>query len=288
MTARFPGRAWRRRAWFGLRTVLGFEARGYFIPYRYAGSLAGPEAQQPYPAIEGLFASRRDRFATVLTGLEPLAEDLLRIGPDAPPAPRWSQSWFPRLDAAVAYGFVRQKKPKRIIEVGSGHSTRFLARAVTDGALETQITAIDPAPRAELGDLNVTLRRETMQAAGAAPFQALEPGDFLMVDSSHVLMPGSDVDHLLYRVLPDLPAGAWLHVHDIFLPDGYPADWTWRGYNEQLGVAALILGGAWDVAFASRYVTTRMADAVARSVVARLALPEAAWETGLWLRKTQT
>ena len=65
-----------------------------------------------------------------------------------------------------------------------------------------------------------------------------------MIDSSHTLVPGSDVDLLLNRVLPALSAGAVVHVHDIFLPDNYPDDWAWRGYNEQLGVAPLLFGGA--------------------------------------------
>ncbi len=285
MTARFPGRAWRRRVLFGLPTVLGLEPRGFFIPYRYAASLPAAGARASYAAAESRFAARQQEFKAVLAGLAPLATDLRRIGPDLPPAPRWSQSWFPRLDAAVAYGFVRHKKPRRILEVGSGHSTRFLARAVADGGLETAITAIDPEPRASLERLAVTLRRATLQDAGFELFEALRPGDFLMIDSSHILMPGSDVDHLLGRVLPALPEGVWVHCHDIFLPDDYPPDWSWRGYNEQLGVLALITGGDWEVAFACHYVATRMAEELARSPVADLPLPEGARESGLWLRR---
>ena len=45
---------------------------------------------------------------------------------------------------------VRSLRPRRIVEVGSGHSTRFLARAVADGGLDTRITAIDPRPRASI------------------------------------------------------------------------------------------------------------------------------------------
>ena len=71
----------------------------------------------------------------------------------------------------------------------------------------------------------------------------LAPGDVLSIDSSHILMPGTDVDILLNRVLPALPAGVLVHIHDVFLPDDYPPAWSWRGYNEQLGVAALVQGG---------------------------------------------
>ena len=215
-----------------------------------------------------------------------------RIGEAPPPEPRWDQGWFPRLDAAVAYSFLRKLAPARVVEVGSGHSTRFLRRAVVDGSLATRITAIDPEPRADIGAsgngngaASVSLLRCSVQAAGEAPFQDLAAGDVLLIDSSHVLMPGSDVDFLLGRVLPRLPAGVHVQLHDVFLPDDYPADWDWRGYNEQLGVAALLSGGGWDVAFASHYVSSRMTMDLAASPLARLPLMPGSHESSLWLVK---
>src|SRR5579859_4318418 len=91
----------------------------------------------------------------LLARIESYADQLEAIGNDAPPAPRWNQDWFPRLDAAAAYAMVRTLAPRRIVEIGSGHSTRFLARAVTDGGFDTHITAIDPQPRASLEGLKV-------------------------------------------------------------------------------------------------------------------------------------
>jgi predicted O-methyltransferase YrrM len=89
-------------------------------------------------------------MVSLLDSIEQHAADLEKIGAAPPPAPRWNQDWFPRLDAAAAYAMVRALRPRRIVEVGSGHSTRFMARAVEDGGLPTQILAIDPAPRAAL------------------------------------------------------------------------------------------------------------------------------------------
>ncbi len=108
----------------------------------------------------------------------------------------------------------------------------------------------------------------------------------LSIDSSHILMPGSDCDFLFGRVLPALPAGTLVHIHDVFLPDDYPADWDWRGYNEQLAVLQLILGSGWELLFACHYVATRMASDVARSVAGGLPLGAGAHESSLWLRKT--
>lgn len=267
----------------GLATVTGLARRGFFIPYRYAAGIE--ERQAAYRPIEALFADCRDRFQDVLDSMDRHADALLALG-GAPPAPRWTQQWFARLDGAAAYVLVRDRRPTRIVEVGSGHSTRFLARAAADGGVGTQITAVDPAPRADLSGLPVTLLRMTAQSAGLEPYAALGPGDMVFIDSSHIAMPGTDVDFLFSRVLPALPSGALVHVHDVCLPDDYPAAWRWRGYNEQQATAALLAGGGFRPLFASHYVASRMADQVAASVAGRLPLAPGTPETSLWLEKT--
>ena len=207
---------------------------------------------------------------------------LLAIGSAPPPAPRWNQDWFPRLDAAAAYAMVRSLRPQRIVEVGCGHSTRFLARAVADGGLDTRITAIDPKPRASLAGLGIEWIATPVQRVAAFP--PLGEGDVLFIDSSHQLKPGSDVEFLLKAVLPLLPAGVRVHFHDIFLPDDYPAAWTWRRYNEQAAVASLITSNVFKVDFASHATVTRQPEAIA-GVLARLPLVEGALESSLWLTK---
>lgn len=214
----------------------------------------------------------------MLSSIESYAAELEAIGKEPPPAPRWNQDWFPRLDAAAAYAMVRTLEPKRIVEVGSGHSTRFLARAVSDGRLDTRIVAIDPEPRASLVGLNVRWLKQPVQATELALFERLEERDILFVDSSHQLKPGSDVEFLLQRVLPCLARGVRLHFHDIFLPDAYPVTWTWRRYNEQEAVAPLI-GNGYALEFASHAVGKL------NGVLARLPLKQGALESSLWLRK---
>lgn len=273
-----------RRFWFGLATIAGARRRGWFIPYRYADTLPQAGARGIYAALLPRFEAARPRFETLLAQIDAFAADLAAIGAEPPPAPRWNQDWFPRLDAAAAYATVRAERPARIVEVGSGHSTRFLARAVWDGGLATRITAIDPAPRAAIGGLDVTFLRQTVHQAGLAPFERLAAGDILFIDSSHILMPGSDVDLLFGHVLPRLAPGVRVHIHDIFLPDDYPTTWDWRGYNEQQGVIGLLQGGAYQLDFASHWVATRMAAALPPALAA-LPLPAGAFETSFWLSK---
>lgn len=214
----------------------------------------------------------------LLAAIETYAPELEAIGKEPPPAPRWNQDWFPRLDAAAAYTMVRTLRPRRIIEVGSGHSTRFLARAVADGALDTRITAIDPEPRASLEGLKVNWLKQPVQASALKVFRALADRDILFIDSSHQVKRGSDVEFLLERVLPCLATGVRVHFHDIFLPGPYPAAWAWRRYNEQEAVAPLI-GNGYAQEFASRRVGKL------EGVLTRLPLKKGAIESSLWLRK---
>lgn len=198
---------------------------------------------------------------------------------------RFDQDWFPRLDAVAAYAILRRSQPRRIVEIGSGHSTRFLARAVQDGALATQIICIDPAPRASLDALAAKHEAKLLRDADPRLFEELASGDILFIDSSHVAMPGTDVDRLFLDILPRLPGGVLLHVHDVFLPDPYPPEWAWRGYNEQLLIGALLQGEAYDLVFASHYVAAYRPELLAS--VNRLPFIPGSHEASLWLRKRQ-
>lgn len=266
----------------GLATVLGAARQGWFIPYRYAATVTEPDG---YPALEPVFENARPDFLRFLDRIDSYTDALLAIGDEPAPQPRWRQGWFPRLDGAAAYTMVRDRAPATILEIGSGHSTRFMARAVADGGLSTRIVAIDPAPRASIADIGVEHVAATLHAAAPGLFENLTRGDILFIDSSHILMPGTDVDYLLNTVWPRLPAGVIVHIHDILLPDGYPAGWAWRGYNEQSAVAPLVAGKAAKLLFASRFAATRMADRVNKSVAGRLELFDGAVETSLWIEK---
>lgn len=255
----------------GLMTLLG-QPRGFFSPYRYAATVARPEG---YPELEQVFRAAEGRMEDVLSRIETALPELSALdGP--PPRPRWGQSWFPRLDGAAAW--VLASGAERIVEVGSGHSTRMLAHA----APGAWITCIDPAPRAVLAGLEIDWKREVLSPAHLALFRELGRGDVAFFDSSHLLWEGSDVDMMLARILPSLAPGVLVHIHDVTLPDPYPADWAWRGYTEQLGLAGFLTSPGWDVLWSSHYAVTRM-GAAAR--VADIPLPQNARETSLWLRR---
>ncbi len=274
-----------RRLKMGLNTIFGLKKQGFFIPYRYADGVPSAATRSHYPAILCEMEKREEAFRQFLVELNTYTENFDNFGKAPAPEPRWGQDWFPRLDGAAAYKMVRDIKPNRIIEVGSGHSTRFMARAIKDGQLGTQFTAIDPAPRADISKLPVNILPKTVQDVDFEIFQDLKSGDILFIDSSHIAMPGTDVDLLFLDILPSLPKGVVVHIHDIFLPFPYPHPWEWRGYNEQQVVAPLLTGGGYKILFSSQYTVRKMHSEIEKSVIGQIPLAPDAFETSLWLQK---
>ena len=266
----------------GLATVLGVSRQGFFCPHAHADRI--PASQPEYQAVGSALRHAETAFADLLAAMDEVAEALLTIDGPAP-APRWRQGWFAGLDGAAAYVLMRRYRPGRVIEIGSGHSTRFLIRGLADGGAQATFTAIDPAPRAALAGLPVRHLNHRVQETPLGEFAALAAGDVLFIDSSHLAMPGTDLDWLVGRVLPGLPAGVIVHLHDVLLPDDYPVAWRLRGYNESIVAAALIAGGFRPV-WASHYVATRMSDRVRAGVSGRIPRDPGVPETSLWLEKT--
>ena len=159
---------------------------------------------------------------------------------------------FGALDAAALYCMLREKKPNRIIEIGSGHSTLVTAAAIKESQVDDptyspNFTCIEPflpdylqqAP-AEVSEILIT----PLQSIPLERFTSLMDGDLLFIDSTHVANFGSDVLYEDLTILPALAKGVLIHVHDIFLPGDYPEKWLKEHrffWNEQYILEALLL-----------------------------------------------
>ena len=150
--------------------------------------------------------------------------------------------FYMAVDAHVLYAIIRHGKPRRIVEIGSGNSTRLAAAACLKNREETgrttSLVAIEPYPNADLRagfDGLTELIPKRLQEVGLAPFQALEGGDLLFIDSTHVLRAGNDVELEYLEILPRLASGVLVHVHDVSLPRRYPKLYFDQGlfWNEQ-------------------------------------------------------
>lgn len=140
----------------------------------------------------------------------------------------FNNGFFEHIDAEVAYSFVRERKPKRIIEIGGGNTTLTLCAALRKNAEEGspgELTCIQPNPAPFLKDglHGMTQLIETgVQQVPLELFRTLQADDILFIDSSHVVSIDNDVLSEILDILPELAPGVLVHFHDIFIPLDYP------------------------------------------------------------------
>jgi len=152
-------------------------------------------------------------------------------------------------DAIMLNCMMRHTRPKRVIEVGSGYSSCamldtneiFLDRSVI-------FTFIEPYPdllkslvrKGDLSSINIVEAR--LQDVSVDKFSELDADDILFIDSTHVCKTGSDVNFLLFDILPRLKSGVYIHIHDIFYPFEYPKYWVFEGrsWNEIYALRAFL------------------------------------------------
>lgn len=176
----------------------------------------------------------------------------------------YDQGNFCYSDAIFLYCFLRANAPRRIIEVGSGYSSAvMLDTLATCPDLETKLTFIEPHPEVLLSILKkedfaaIDIKEMKVQDVPCEVFATLEAGDLLFIDSSHVVKCGSDVQYLLFEVVPTLPPGVFVHFHDIFHPFEYPSEWVTSGryWNELYFIRAfLAYNDQWAIRFFNSYV----------------------------------
>ena len=143
-------------------------------------------------------------------------------------------------DSRILFCMLRHLEPKRIIEIGSGY-TSLLTADVNRRFFkkELEFTCIEPYPSKFLlnGVSGISrLIAKKVEDLPLSTFSNLQSGDILFIDSSHVSKTGSDVNYLFFEVIPRLPEGVLIHIHDIFLPAEYPKTWILnegRSWNEQ-------------------------------------------------------
>ena len=173
----------------------------------------------------------------------------------------FKNDYFNGLDAAVFYSLIRHLRPRHVIEIGSGYSTRFAHKALTRNADGGRLTCIEPHPEERLNGLRLSVEviQKRVEEIDVDFFSCLEANDILFIDSSHTVKFGSDVCYEFLEVLPTLRPGVWVHVHDIFFPHDYPAEWLLKrrlALNEQyLLEAFLSFNREFQVALSNHWLT---------------------------------
>ena len=184
----------------------------------------------------------------------------------------FDNTFFGPGDAEFLYNMVRHFRPRRIVEIGSGHSTRIASEAVKrnveqDAAATCKITCVEPYENQWLEELDVEVVRQEVQTLDKSLFEGLEANDILFIDSSHMIRPGGDVLCEFLELVPLVRPGVHVHVHDIFSPREYPERWIVeevRFWNEQyLLEAFLSFNAAFEVVGALNFLAKEHTQALA-------------------------
>jgi predicted O-methyltransferase YrrM len=197
---------------------------------------------------------------------------------------------FDVADALMLRATLLLNRPARVVEVGSGWSSACTLDTIDELGLDTQVTFIEPYPqnleaRLRPGDRErVDIRVAEVQTVPTEVFAALEAGDILFIDSSHVFKPGSDVDDYFSRVLPALQSGVHVHIHDIFWPFEVPGTWLdeGRAWNEGHALRNFLYANdAWDITAFNDYFHRFHRDVITEALPLMLEHPGGS----IWLKR---
>jgi hypothetical protein len=179
-------------------------------------------------------------------------------------------------DALSLFAKLLDLRPARIVEVGSGYSSALMLDTIERQlGGRTEVTFVEPYPQVlksllRPSDLPRCEVLETgVQEVAFSVFDRLRAGDILFIDSTHVAKLGSDVNFLFFEVLPRLAPGVRIHVHDIFWPFEYPANWIAerRAWNEAYLLRALLSGSRrYKIEYFSSYMNRVRADWIRENV----------------------
>lgn len=186
-------------------------------------------------SIHGVDLRKDEQFALLREFAEFYAEIPFDFSGKNHPGLRYQAAgaWYRYSDVVFLYSMLRRFRPHRVVEVGSGFSSAVMMD-VNDLFLDgtVQMTFIEPFP----DRLDLVLRpsdrekysivNQFVQNVDLALFRQLEENDILFIDTSHVSKAGSDVNHLIFEVLPVLRPGVLVHFHDVFYPFELPVHWV--------------------------------------------------------------
>lgn len=163
--------------------------------------------------------------------------------------------YYPTPDAEIYASMILDTRPGSIIEIGGGFSTLIARKTVAAAGLKCTITVVDPSPRTDV-------RAAVDTVIGAAvedldfPALGIHPDTLFFIDSSHICRPGGDLAHLYCTILPALPTGVVVQVHDVFLPYDYPPVYQQWLYGEQYLLRAILSHSRrYEVLFTTHHLT---------------------------------
>lgn len=194
-------------------------------------------------------------------------------------------------DALILHTMIRHFKPKKIVEIGCGYSS--LVTLDTNELFfnnKIQCEFVEPYPELLYSLINnkdresINVIGKNLQDIDKSFFRKLNKNDILFIDSTHVSKYGSDVNYIIFEILPTLNQGVVIHIHDVFYPFEYPTDWLRMGiyWNEAYLLRAFLeYNQSFEIIYHNNYMVRKQEKVVKQKMPLILANPGGS----IWLKK---
>ena len=196
------------------------------------------------------------------------------------------------VDSFILYAMIREIKPKVMIEVGSGETTKISLQAIEMNekeGMECKFYAVEPYPHDFLRQISRRNFKLIDKKVEEVDIDFLITADLFFIDSSHVLKIGSDVNYEILEIVPKLKKDAVIHWHDIMMPTNYWEDWTYQGtkfWNESYMLHAFMLfNDTFKIIWGSRYMQLNHSEAMKKQFP--YFLPQEHRCTSFWVQRVK-
>jgi predicted O-methyltransferase YrrM len=258
-----------------LNQLQGFQPGHFYSPVVEPGSIVIREAEiwgkKGPDTLSGIDLRTEEQLNLISQFIQYYPE--LPYSQEKDPLVRYyfDNDYYTHNEAVVLYSIMRHVKPKKIVEIGSGFTSAIMLDT-NQRFFDNKISLcfIDPYPERLLGlmdekdHISCKVIAQEVQSVPLGIYRELEAGDILFVDSSHVAKTGSDLNHILFEILPVLQPGVLIHFHDIFYPFEYPKEWVMQGrnWNENYFIRAFLMHNhTYRIRLYSDYIFTHHRDA---------------------------
>ncbi len=199
---------------------------------------------------------------------------------------RIANGMFHTPDAEIYAGLIMEFAPSQIVEIGSGFSTRIARVALDAAGNSAPLIAVDPQPRCDVQPMVSRLLQQPIEDVDLGNFD-VAPGSILFIDSSHICRTGGDLPRIFCQILPSLPPGVLVHVHDIFIPYDYPVCYQRGLWNEQYLLHALLSGSRrFEVVLASHFLSRFHPDVLRDAISPDAGRDKHSFGASFWFRTT--
>jgi hypothetical protein len=260
-----------------------FESQEQYIPLRKLGDagftlnieseLALLKSFQA-PPFQSLFESLRNsrEINTGFNGKDYKSQSLIHNG------------YYPTPDAEIYAAMISSARPEKIVEVGSGYSTAIARAAVKHIGLNCEIHVIDPEPRRDIANIADRIEYKPVECSSLTDLK-LSKNTLLFIDSSHVCRSDGDAPFLYCKLLPTLPAGVLVHIHDIFIPFDYPDNYFERFYTEQYLLHTLLANSTkFEVLLATHYLSREYPEVMQATFGSAVGRDSLFFGASFWMR----